>query len=261
MIDSTGLVTANFSSIDLSPVIINLVTNSLWLVLGVIGTLLIRYGRIVYPTKRLWGLLEPEKAIICTATTKVDTGKYFRPSTGIGQLKAITHIVTSLNKAYKKFDFKNILSSEEEIKQNIENDFILLGGPKNNKITKLFFEKFDFCNLALQNEDGSIYWQKTNETYSGTIENDSVRKDYGIIIKMNNFFSTEKNTKIFLFSGCHTYGTIAAARYFCEHSKKTLKWKKNKNYILLLSCDVSNGYPVNIKLEDKIFLTKKLLRK
>ena len=259
--DSVSLATKYFSSVDISSVLTNLISNSLWLAIGVIVTLLVRYGRTVYPTKRLWGLLEPEKAIICTATTKVDTGKYFRPSTGIGQLKAITHIVTSLSKAYKKIDFKNILSSEEEIKQSIENDVILLGGPKNNKITKLFFENFDFYNLALQNEDGSIYWQKTNQIYSGIIENGVVRKDYGIIIKMNNLFSTEKNTKIFLFSGCHTYGTIAAARFFCEYTHKVLKRKKKKNYVLLLSCDVRDGYPVNIKLEDEIFLTKKLMRK
>jgi hypothetical protein len=251
----------NLTQIDFNAIFVNLAANLIWLILGGIIAIMIRYFHIVFPTKQLWGLLEPEKAIICTATTKVDTGKYLRPSTGIGQLKAITHIVTSLNKAYKKFDFKNILSSEEEIKQGIENDVILLGGPKNNKITKLFFEKFDFYNLALQNEDGAIYWQKTNNIYQGTTEDGKVRKDYGIIIKMNNLFSTEKNTKILLFSGCHTYGTIAAARYFCEYSHKFLKWKKKKNYILLLSCDVRDGYPVNIKLEDKIFLTEELMRK
>ena len=253
----------NLTQIDFSSILSNLTANLIWLVLGGIVTIMARYFHVVFPTKQLWGLFEPDKAIICTATTKVDAGKYLRPSTGIGQLKAITHIVTSLNKAYKNFDYKNILFSEETIKQDIENDIILLGGPKNNKITELFFKNFDYYNLVLQDgeEDSAIYWQKTNKIYRGTIENGKVRKDFGIIIKMNNLFSTDKNTKILLFSGCHTYGTIAAARYFCDYLHKDLKWKKKKNYILLLSCDVIDDYPVKIKLEDKIFLTEKLMRK
>lgn len=248
----------NLTQINFIDILTNLAADLIWFVLGGIVTIIARYFYIVFPTKRLWGLYEPEKTIICTATTKDNTGIYLRPATGIGQLKAITHIVTSLNKAYKKFNFKNILSSEEEIKQSIENDIILLGGPKNNQITKLFFKNFDNYNLVLQDdeEDSAIYWQKTNKIFRGkTDENDIVVKDYGIIIKTDNFFSTDKNTKILLFSGCHTYGTIAAARYFCESVQKKLKWKKKKNYILLISCIVKDGYPIKIKLKDKIFLT------
>jgi hypothetical protein len=255
IMDSLNNVTLNFSHIDFAPILINLVSNSIWVALGVIATLCIRYIYIVLPTKRLWGIVFPEKTIICTSTVKTDTGEYTRPATGIGQLKAITYLVTSLNKAYKKIDFKNILYSEEEIKQNIENDLILLGGPKNNQITKLFFERFDFHNIVLQNINGVIYWQETNQVFKGEIINGKVTKDYGLIVRMDNIFSSSRKTRLILFSGCHTYGTIAAARFFCECFPKEIN--KKDNYILLISCDVIDGYPIKIKLEKKILLNRK----
>ncbi len=230
----------------------NLLTNLIWLLLGSGITYLIRYAFIVLPAKRLWGYLISDKIIICTATTKADTGEYLRPSTGIGQVRALAFVITSLNKAYRKVNFKRILLSEEEIRHNIEDDLLLLGGPKNNQITKLFFEKFDFYNLLNQAEDGSIYWQKTNKIFKGETKNNKVTKDYGLVIKMKNPFSSSANTKLILFSGCHTFGTIAAAKYFCENIQKQIRLKKDENIAVLVSCDVIDGYPVAIKLEDSI---------
>ena len=230
----------------------NLVANLIWLTLGVGVTYLGRYAFIVLPAKRLWGYLVSDKITICTATTKADTGEYLRPSTGIGQVRALAFVITSLNKAYKKVNFKRILLSDEEIKHHIEDDLLLLGGPKNNQITKLFFEKFDFYNLLNQAEDGSIYWQKKNIVYKGETRNGKVTKDYGLVIKMKNPFASTANTKLILFSGCHTYGTIAAAKYFCESVQKQIHLKKDENVAVLVSCDVVDGYPVSIKLADSI---------
>ena len=72
------------------------------------------------------------------------------------------------------------------------------------------------------------------------------------MIKMKNPFASTANTKLVLFSGCHTYGTIAAAKYFCETSQKQVPFKKDENIAFLVSCDVVDGYPVSIKLEDSV---------
>jgi len=232
----------------------NLLANLIWFGLGIIITLIFHCIRTVLPTRRMWGLAKPEEAIICVSTSSVDDGGYKMYATGSGQLKAITHIVTSLNKAYKEFDYKNILFSREPMGDEIENDIILLGGPKNNQITKLFFEKLNLKEIVSQEADSTIWWK--GESYKGKIENGKVKNDYGIIIKMSNPFSKGKNTKILLFSGSRTFGTIAAATYFCEYEylRKELKCKKKKNFILFISCDVNDDYPVTIKLIDKEFI-------
>ena len=69
---------------------------------------------------------------------------------------------------------------------------------------------------------------------------------------MKNPFDSSKNTFISLFSGCHTYGTIAAAQYFTEHYvKKTKGLKKVKeNLFILVECDVIDGFPIDIKLRE-----------
>jgi len=240
-------------STSLQPFLINLVSDLLWLILGAIAMLLLRCLRVTRPTRLIWEFLHPEKIIICVAIKKINTKDYKKPVTGIGQLKAIAYIVTSLNKAYKEIDFKNILSSEEELGRDIDSDIILLGGPKTNKIAGRFFEIFKGYNIASQDKNGNIFWKENSkpEKYEGKITDGKVTKDYGLIIKMHNILSTSKKTKLILFAGCHTYGTIAAAQYFCEYLPKEIR--KEENYALLISCDILNGYPTNLTLEKKYF--------
>jgi len=120
--------------------LLNLVTSLIWIILGIGVTYLGRYSFIVIPAKRLWGFLFSDKIIICTATTKSDTGEYLRPSTGIGQVRALAVIITSLNKAYRKVNFKRILLSEDEIKHNIEDDLLYWGDQKIIKLQNFFLK-------------------------------------------------------------------------------------------------------------------------
>jgi hypothetical protein len=230
------------------------VSNLIWLLIGVAAAYLLKYVSIIRPSKRLWQLKQPEKLIFCLSTSIIDTGEHRRPSTGVGQVRALTYAITSLNKCYKNVNFKNVMLSEEQIKTNIENDLLLFGGPKTNQITKLFFEKFDYLNIIHQADDSSIYWQKTNRVYRGEIINGVVLRDHALIIKIDNLFAYKSGTKLILFSGSHTYGTIAAAQYFCEILQKDKKIKPNTNFAALLSCEVVDGFPSHIKLEDLILL-------
>jgi hypothetical protein len=77
--------------------------------------------------------------------------------------------------------------------------------------------------------------------------NGKVHHDYGLIIRMENPFSSDNNT-IYLFSGQHTYGVIAAAIYFVNNYTKITKTSK-RNLIAVVRCDVIDYYPVNIQLK------------
>lgn len=232
-------------------ILLSLTSETIFLLLGIIATFLGRFLFIILPSKKLWDFAEPDKVLICVATIKTNTGEYIRPSTGIGEVRALAYIIASLSIGYKKINFKKILLSEEGLRHDIEDDIILLGGPKNNQITKLFFEKIKDLNLLYQDEDGTITINK-NTVQKVAIKDNKVSKDYGLIVKMKNpFASTHKNTKLFLFSGHHTYGLIAATKYFCEsiYKDKEIKLKRKDNIAVLVSCDVCDGYPFSIKRE------------
>lgn len=234
-------------------IIIGIVTSFIWFLLGIASVKVSKYYLLKNPIKRLWKIKDPKKLIICASTsTKTDTGEYYRPATGIGQLRALGQIVESLGKSYN-IRIQNILLSINQIQKQIENDIILLGGPKNNEISKLFLEKIKSLNIVNQ-QNSTIYWHNGKDIfeYSGVSKNKVVIKDYGIAIRMKNPFDSQKKTFISLFSGSHTYGTIASAQYFTEHFiKKTKGIKKVKeNVFMLIECDVIDGFPVDIKLKE-----------
>lgn len=65
----------------------------------------------------------------------------------------------------------------------------------------------------------------------------------------NPFVTHSAKPSIILLSGSHTYGTIAAAKYFTENLVKEhlLLSSTKKNLFIIVECDVFDGYPVGIK--------------
>ena len=66
--------------------------------------------------------------------------------------------------------------------------------------------------------------------YEGHAINRKIVMDYGLIVRTYNPFTSRDHTTI-LFAGSHTYGTIAAAKFFTEDLHKHLgqtdsAWKK-----------------------------------
>ena len=197
--------------------LINLVANFIWVLIGSGAIYAYRLFFQVLPTKRLWQLHDPNNLMICISTSAlVDTGEYYRPTTGIGQVRGLTIITSSLNRAYK-IQVKNVLLSEDQILDRLENDIILLGGPENNRITNKFLDKIRELSIIDQ-KDNTIYWKVSTkeEIFKPTIIDRKIIRDYGMIIRMKNPFSPTNST-ICLLAGTHTYGTIAATRFFTEN--------------------------------------------
>lgn len=235
-------------------VLINVFSSFIWFLIGSLFLYFLKLIVIIKPIKRLWNIKSPKNLIICAATsTETDTGKYTRPATGIGQLRALAYCVESLSKAYD-IQIRNILLSVDQIQDQIENDIILLGGPKNNEKTKLFLDKISSMKIVDQDKN-TIKWMANDiyVEYEGQAIDNIVKKDYGLIVRMKNPFDSKEKSTICLFSGSHTYGTIAAAKYFSSYYIKQMKFfnRENKNIAMIVGCDVQDGYPVNIKLEKK----------
>lgn len=236
----------------MNKVLDDLLVKAIYAILGLAFSIFYGFFLKVLPTKRLWRLNNYKNLVISAATTnRTNTGQYYRPNTGLGELRALALLVTSLNKAYKNIEVKNIHLSEDQIHDRIENDFIIMGGPKNNKLSKLFLDKIQ--NLTIVNQvDDTIFWRAGNENidFVPVVKEKNVIRDYGLIIRMKNPFSDSDKT-ICLFSGGHTYGVIAASKYFTEnYFKRAKKWKKiGPNLVAVVCCDVLDGYPIHIRLE------------
>ena len=226
----------------------------IWFVLGFLGLKFFQMLKLRHPIKKLWKISEISDLYICVATsTKSNTGVYTRPATGIGQVQSIGHVVESLGKAYN-LKIKNITLSTSLHKKNIEKDLILMGGPKNNEFSSFLLEKINDLTIVTQTKE-CISWLRPEEKedFFPIVKNRKVKSDYGIIIRMKNPFDTNKKTSITLFSGFHTYGTIAASKYFTEQYIKSLKFfkKSKENIFLIIQCDVIDGYPTDLKLVKK----------
>jgi hypothetical protein len=241
---------------DLHTLLIGLASNIIWLPVGALLAYFIFLIRVRFPNRRLWQIKDPSRLVVCAANSTVtNTGVYGRPSTGIGQVRALALAVRSLNQAYSKsLDIQNILLSTDRLQERLENDLLILGGPKNNAVAAKFLELLAEEQPAKQ-LDTAIYWrEQQNRTgqwldqsateFLGNAVKRQVVMDYGLIVRARSPFT--------LFSGSHTYGTIAAGKYFCDtlhrHLRSLLKGGK-QNFAVLVSAHIVDGYPTKIKME------------
>lgn len=245
---------------DIHSVLINLLSNLVWLPVGVVGTAVGYFLSVRLPHRRLWRLADPANLTICASnSTNTNTGVYSRPSTGIGQVRALALAVNSLHAAYhKKIDIKHILLSTDHVQDRMENDLLILGGPKTNRVAAELFKAIQYEQPVFMIKT-VIYWRVKQRDgqwvddgvleYDGHAVNRKITQDYGLIIRMQSPFTSRSRTVI-LFSGSHTYGTVAAAKYFTESKDmRRLLRRKQQNLVALVSTQVIDGYPTKLRLE------------
>lgn len=140
----------------------------------------------------------------------------------------------------------------------MENDLLILGGPKTNRVTAELLNAIQYEQPAFQVKT-VIYWRVHQRNgqwvddgmleYDGHAVNRKITQDYGLIIRMQSPFTSRARTVI-LFSGSHTYGTLTAAKYFTESKElRHLLKKKQQNLVALVSAQIIDGYPTKLRLE------------
>ncbi len=238
----------------MNEIIISLIASIIWLFLGLFTSKFKQYISLTKPSRRLWKLKQPDSFIMCIANSTItDTGKYNRPATGIGQVKAVATLTVSIKNTYKQTDkqkYRNyIYMSSDQLHEKIEDDIILIGGTKNNIISKKYLLAMKDIQ-PLQMDTNKFIWSNDNniEIFSGKTVNKKVVEDYGVIMRTYNPFSDEKATTAVLIAGSHTYGTIAASRYFIENLIKNIDIVKKDNLVILIKCLVINDQVTSIQL-------------
>jgi hypothetical protein len=247
---------------DIHSILVNVLSNFVWLPVGVLLAYLGFWIQVRFPNRKLWHLKDPSHLVVCAAnSTTTNTGVYQRPATGVGQLRALVLATRSLHQAYRRqLDIQNILLSNEPLQERIENDLLILGGSQNNETTTKFLELLSDEQPARMigrviiwrtNYRGGQWIDQGALEYEGHAINRKIVMDYGLIIRSYNPFTSRDHTTI-LFAGSHTYGTIAAAKFFTEDLHKhlgKLTHHGRKNLAVLVSAHIVNGYPTKISIE------------
>jgi hypothetical protein len=240
----------------MNAITINLISSVIFAIAGWIGNYIYRKNIILAPDRRLWKFGNNKNVtVILSHSTATITEAYSRPSTGLGQVCGLVTLAESIVKAFGNVNFSTINLSSDPIRERIEDDLIIIGGPKTNNLTKEFIEHIQ--EKQPLNQVGSIInWSMFNakpEIYEGKAVDGSVVTDYGYIIRTRNFKSSKSNRYAYIFAGSHTYGTMAATKYFTANLKFDKKLLKNERtcYAILIQADVRDGHPQNFRLIHK----------
>lgn len=75
---------------DIHSLLLSLLSNVVWVPVGMVTAWLACFIGVRLPHKRLWRLTDPSKLTVCASnSTNTNTGVYSRPSTSIGQVRAM----------------------------------------------------------------------------------------------------------------------------------------------------------------------------
>ena len=183
----------------------------------------------------------------------------------MGQIRALASIVQSLNRAYGHLGVRDIYLSTDQMQERLESDLLLLGGPKKCHLAADLLDSISGCQ-PLVNINNRFHWRQglgppwsevNAEELRGEVKDKKVVRDIGVVIRTVSPFTPKKRT-VMLIAGDHTYGTVAAAKYFRENISKEFKRKtlRDSNIVAVVSARIVDQYPVDIRLS-KYFTWKK----
>jgi hypothetical protein len=165
------------------------------------------------PARRTWRFADEARrlTVVVASSADVDTGRYTRPTTGVGQVRAMSLLVPLLVRAYRDVDLQQVSLSAHTPGRDLESDLLLLGGPKSNEIADRALRALP--GLPLTVRGNLITWDGTG--YQGEVTEDRVTRDYGYVIRAASPFAPDR--RVVVVAGSHTFGTVAAARWLAEH--------------------------------------------
>lgn len=163
------------------------------------------------PARRMWRFTGRARIVVVVATSAlVDTGKYQRPTTGLGQVRANALLMPLLNRTFRAADHEGVSFSSTVPGSYLESDLLLVGGARSNEITRRAIESMP--GLPLTAPGNTINWEGT--LYEGRRAEGTVVRDYGYVVRGPNPFAPDR--RIVIVAGSHTFGTVAAARWLAE---------------------------------------------
>jgi hypothetical protein len=172
-----------------------------------------------FRARTAWRLTRPESlATVVSDIGTIQTDEYERPATGIGVSRVLAIITPSLARAYSKADLEAVYIATHLPGSKLEGDLIILGGPKYNEVAKMLLTAIAaYVPVHFEGSTIEILNGGTRRTEKALIDEDrNVKEDVGLIVSLPNPFAESRGGRAILLAGSHTYGQVAAARYFVE---------------------------------------------
>lgn len=144
--------------------------------------------------------------VVVSESGPVRTDEYCRPTTGIGQVHALLVLADTLANGYQPPRVDDLRLADEALGVENDQNLLLLGGPKTNKVTRRMLEKLD-GRLPFRVDGVDIIWD--GEAFTGEEDGDDVIRDFGFVVRCANPF--DPRTRVVIIGGSHTYGTAAGA--------------------------------------------------
>jgi len=184
--------------------------------LAALGTAAFGITRIVVtkllPARRTFRFESGGKLLIIVASSAlVDTGTYKRPTTGIGQVRALSILSPILARAYRDVNLERVRLSSEVGGPDLDNDLLVIGGPKNSIVADLLLKRLG-SRMPLTVEGNVITWG--GKSYEGPADEGGVFHDFGYIVRAVHPMYPRR--RVVIVAGSHTYGTAAAARWLAD---------------------------------------------
>jgi hypothetical protein len=156
--------------------------------------------------------------------------------------------------AYGRAVLDQVFTSDAELHERIEDDLIVLGGPKTNRVaTELIADvREEHPEFPIEPVPASVVaWG--GDRYESVGDGTHLQRDHGYVIRIRNPFApTSARTTALLFGGASTSGGHAAARIFTLD-----RWfRRRSDYAALVECHVRDGFPTKIRVLERAVLTK-----
>jgi hypothetical protein len=155
-------------------------------------------------------------------------------------VQALALLAPLLCRGYRRIDMTRVSLSTDDLKRAIEDDLLVLGGPKFNQLTRTMLDRLA-PRFKVDQPDQAIVWEthdSVRHEYMGTAVDSSVTMDYGLIMRARNPLG--RGTLVLL-TGTHTYGIVAAARYVTEQVARPHRFWRYE-FAALVKADVRDGY-------------------
>jgi hypothetical protein len=199
---------------------VNILASVAFLVMGFVGRqLLVRYR--TRATRSLWRSSLKNGLIIAITTRPGDA-----PSSGtrasFREVRTLIELVPTFSRLRIRYDV--IESFVDRARQIADRDILLLGGPNSNELTKAALDLLG-TKVVLETTADPPSAKLFNRYYGLHYSTDGQRieETYGLVIRINNPFSSNPNLTATLVMGLTGLGTRGAARLLVdEHLAKQL---------------------------------------
>lgn len=195
---------------------------------------------------KVWNQFTSSKTAKVVITIRPGPESSSTPRVSLAEVRAFQSIEQISAKLGLKLDLADSAINPATLSQE---NLILLGGPKANNVSSHYWSEVEErVPFALSLENQSI--ESGNKTYTPEQDDSGLLTvDYSLVVKMQR----ENSSKyLFLFAGCHGFGTSGSTRIVSDASmvRTIAKRVADKEFVAVVRSNIVNGVVDTVEILD-----------